>query len=93
MQCRLYFRNEEERQNTLNSGIDVSAVLGLVDLVKSDDVFFAATGITDGELLRGVRYSTQGATTDSIVMRSRTRTIRYIRAVHHRAKLAQWGED
>jgi fructose-1,6-bisphosphatase II len=89
MQCRLYFRNEEERQNTINAGIDVNQVLLIDDLVKSDDVVFAATGITDGELLRGVRYRTEGATTDSIVMRSSSRTIRYIRAVHHHAKIAQ----
>src|SRR5687768_11930901 len=93
MQCRLYFRSEEERKNTIEAGIDPNAVLTIDDLVKSDDVFFAATGITDGELLPGVRYRTQGATTDSIVMRSKTRTIRYIRASHHRSKLAQWGED
>jgi fructose-1,6-bisphosphatase II len=93
MQCRLYFRSEEERKNTMEAGIDPDAVLTIDDLVKSDDVFFAATGITDGELMPGVRYRTQGATTDSIVMRSKTRTIRYIRASHHRSKLAEWGED
>lgn len=93
MQCRLYFRNDEERQSTINAGIDVNTALTIDDLVKSDDVFFAATGITDGELLKGVRYRTEGATTDSIVMRSQTRTIRYIRAVHHQEKLGQWGEN
>jgi fructose-1,6-bisphosphatase II len=93
MQCRLYFRSEEERKNTIEASIDPYAVLTIDDLVKSDDVFFAATGITDGELLTGVRYRTQGATTESIVMRSKTRTIRYIRASHHRSKLTQGGED
>lgn len=93
MQCRLYFRNDEERRNTIASGVDVDAVLKMDDLVKSDDVFFAATGITDGELLRGVRYRSDGATTDSIVMRSLSGTIRHITATHHNSKLAGLGES
>lgn len=93
MQCKLYFRNDEERRNTIASGVDVDAVLMIDDLVKSDDVFFAATGITDGELLRGVRYRSDGATTDSIVMRSLSGTIRHIAATHHHSKLAGLGES
>lgn len=89
MQCKLFFRNEEERQSVLDSGIDTSAVLTIDDLVKSDDVFFAATGITDGELLRGVRYSEKAIETDSVVMRAQSGTIRYIRAVHNREKLSR----
>jgi fructose-1,6-bisphosphatase II len=93
MQCKLYFRSDEERRNTIALGIDVDAVLMIDDLVKSDDVFFAATGITDGELLRGVRYRSDGATTDSIVMRSFSGTIRHIAATHHHSKLAGLGES
>jgi fructose-1,6-bisphosphatase II len=93
MQCKLYFRNDEERRNTIAAGVDVDAVLTIDDLVKSDDVFFAATGITDGELLRGVRYRSDGATTDSIVMRSLSGTIRHIAATHHHSKLAGLGES
>jgi fructose-1,6-bisphosphatase II len=93
MQCRLYFRNDEERRNTEASGVDIHAVLTINDLVKSEDVFFAATGITDGELLRGVRYRTNGATTDSIVMRSRSGTIRHMRTTHHQTKLARISES
>ena len=93
MQCKLYFRNDDERRTTEASGVNVDAVLTINDLVKSDDVFFAATGITDGELLRGVRYNRLGATTESIVMRSRSGTIRHIRATHHHEKLARIGEN
>lgn len=89
MQCRLYYRSDEERQSVIDSGINPNEVLTIDDLVKSDDVFFAATGITDGELLRGVRYTDANIETDSMVMRARTGTIRYIRAVHNREKLSR----
>jgi fructose-1,6-bisphosphatase II len=89
MQCRLYFRNDEERQSLIDSGLDVNEVLTIDDLVTSDDVFFAATGITDGELLRGTRYSDTSIETDSMVMRAKTGTIRYIRAIHDREKLSR----
>jgi fructose-1,6-bisphosphatase II len=89
MQCKLYFRSPEEKQQVKESGIDPDTVLTIDDLVKSDDVFFAATGITDGELLRGVRYSDSVVETDSVVMRAKTGTIRYIRAVHNREKLSR----
>jgi fructose-1,6-bisphosphatase II len=89
MQCRLYFRNDDERRNAIAADVDPDAVLTINDLVKSDDVFFAATGITDGELLRGVRYHADSATTESVVMRSRSGTIRYIRGIHHGTKLSQ----
>jgi fructose-1,6-bisphosphatase II len=87
MQCKLWPRNDEERTVVAEKGIDVSKVFGLGDLVASDNVFFAATGITDGELLRGVHYSGGGATTESLVMRSRTGTVRRISATHVLAKL------
>jgi fructose-1,6-bisphosphatase II len=73
----------------VESGIDPNQVLSIDDLVTSDDVFFAATGITDGELLRGVRYGEDTVETESVVMRAKTGTIRYIRAVHNREKLSR----
>ena len=88
MQCRLYFRNDNERQAAERAGVDPETVYTINDLVTSDDVFFAATGITDGELLRGVRYKTGTATTESVVMRAKTGTIRYMRTVHHGDKLS-----
>lgn len=87
MQCKLWPRNDHEWSVVREQGIDVEKVLGLNDLVASDNVFFAATGITDGELLRGVHYTGAGATTQSVVMRSRTGTIRMIDATHGLAKL------
>lgn len=88
MQCKLYFRNEEERHSAEAAGVDPEGVLTINDLVSSDDVFFAATGITDGELLHGVRYGISQATTESLVMRAKSGTIRYMRAIHHGEKLA-----
>jgi fructose-1,6-bisphosphatase II len=87
MQCKLWPRNDEERKLVQERGIDVGKVFGLDDLVASDNVFFAATGITDGELLRGVNYTGAHATTDSLVMRSRTGTVRRVNATHSLAKL------
>lgn len=89
MQCTLYFRSEDERRSVVDAGIDPDAVLTIDDLVKSDDVFFAATGITNGELLRGVNYGDNSIETESVVMRAKTGTIRYIRAFHNREKLAR----
>jgi fructose-1,6-bisphosphatase II len=65
-------------------------VLTTDDLVAGDNAFFSATGITDGELLRGVRFSGPGATTQSLLMRSSTGTVRFVSATHRRAKLAQF---
>ncbi len=87
MQCKLWPRNDHEWAVVREQGIDVQKVLTLHDLVASDNVFFAATGITDGELLRGVHYTGAGATTQSVVMRSRTGTVRTIDATHGLAKL------
>lgn len=91
MQCKLYFRNDEERRTTQESGIDIEAVFKIDDLVRSDDVFFSATGITNGEILRGVRIGEHMAYTHSVVMRSRTGTIRHMQATHRRDKLAELG--
>lgn len=84
---RLWPRNDDERQAAVNAGYDLSAVLTTDDLVQGDNCFFAATGITDGELLRGVRYDRNGATTQSLVMRSRSGTVRRIDARHRLDKL------
>jgi fructose-1,6-bisphosphatase II len=87
MQCRLWPRNDDERRYAAESGIDLEKIYGIDDLVKGDDVFFAATGITDGELLDGVHYFTDGATTHSIVMRAVTGTVRNIKSTHRMSKL------
>ena len=90
MQARLWPRNDEERETVRIKGIDTSRVLGLNDLVASENCFFAATGITDGELLRGVHYlGAGGASTESLVMRSRTGTVRRIQATHQVDKMAR----
>ena len=81
---RLHPRNDDERKAAIAAGYDLSQILTTNDLVRGDDVFFAATGVTDGELLRGVRYDAYGARSQSLVMRSRSGTIRYI-DTHHRA--------
>jgi len=87
IQGKLWPRNDEERTAALDAGYDLDKTLLLDDLVSGDDVFFAATGITDGELLRGVRYWGEGAGTQSLVMRSKSGTIRIIEAQHHWTKL------
>jgi len=91
MQCRLWPRNEDEWSAVRAHGIDVARVLTADDLVHGDDVFFAATGITDGELLKGVHYFGDGATTQSVVMRSRFGTIRRVDTIHRPSKLDAYG--
>jgi fructose-1,6-bisphosphatase II len=89
---RLWPRNDEERSASIEAGYDLSRVLTTEDLVKGDDAFFSATGVTDGDVLQGVRYvSGHRATTESLVMRSRTRTVRRISATHDRAKMRALG--
>jgi fructose-1,6-bisphosphatase II len=89
---RLWPRDEQERSAALAAGYDLARVLTQDDLVSGDDVFFSATGITDGDVLQGVRYpSAGGATTESLVMRTRSGTIRRIRATHDRSKLRAVG--
>jgi fructose-1,6-bisphosphatase II len=87
MQGRLWPRTDDERKLALDAGYDLSAVLTIDDLVRGDNCFFAATGITDGELLRGVHYDRRGASTQSLVMRSKSGTVRRIDAVHRLDKL------
>ena len=89
IQCRLYPRNEEEKQKAIASGFDVNKILTIDDLVNDDDVFLALTGITSGELVRGVRYTRRGADTESLMMRSRSGTIRRIEASHNFDKLTR----
>ena len=84
---RLWPRNDEERQAAVDAGYDLDRVLGTDDLVAGDNCFFAATGITDGNLLKGVHYDRDGATTQSLVMRSRSGTVRLVDARHRTAKL------
>jgi fructose-1,6-bisphosphatase II len=85
---RLWPRNDEERSEAENAGYDLSSVLTCDDLVAGEDVFFSATGVTDGDVLQGVRYQGgRGATTESLVMRSRSGTVRRISARHDRSKL------
>ena len=89
IQGQLWPRDDDERQKALDAGhdLDPDFVLSTDDLVKGDDAFFVATGITDGELMRGVRYRAGGITTDSLVMRARSGTIRSITSEHQLAKL------
>lgn len=87
IQCRLWPRDEQERERALAAGLDLDKVMTCDDLVRSDDVFLAATGITTGDFLRGVRYFPRGATTHSLVMRSASGTVRYIESTHHYEKL------
>ena len=87
IQGRLWPRSEAERDAAVAAGYDLDRVLTTDDLVGGDNVFFAATGVTDGELLSGVRYRRGNAITQSMVMRSRTGTVRFIEALHRRAKL------
>ena len=84
-------RNEQERQAALELGYDLDEVLTTDLLVKGDDCFFAATGVTDGELLQGVRYVHGAATTQSLVMRSRSGTVRMIDARHRIDKLSSFA--
>jgi fructose-1,6-bisphosphatase II len=87
---RLWPRDDDERRAALDAGYDLDKVLDTGDLVRGDDVFFAGTGVTDGDLLQGVRYLGDGhATTDSLVMRSRSGTVREVRARHDRPKLRE----
>ena len=91
MQGKLWPRNGSERKAATDAGYDLDRVLHTDDLVRSDDVFFAATGITDGELLRGVRFTAEGAISDSLVMRSKSGTVRRIEATHNIVKLSEFA--
>ncbi|MER7489948.1 class II fructose-bisphosphatase [Streptomyces sp. NPDC126497] len=91
IQGKLWPKDDEERQRAVDAGHDLNRVLTTEDLVTGDNVFFVATGITDGELLRGVRYRSETATTDSIVMRSKSGTVRRIDSEHRLSKLRAYS--
>ncbi|HWM72822.1 MAG TPA: class II fructose-bisphosphatase [Nocardioides sp.] len=91
IQGRLWPTDDEERQRAIDAGHDLDAVLTTDELVTGDDCFFVATGITDGELMRGVRYRSGGASTHSLVMRSRSGTIRNILSEHRLQKLRAYS--
>ncbi|WP_433008440.1 class II fructose-bisphosphatase [Kribbella sp. CA-294648] len=91
IQGRLWPKDDDERQKAIDAGHDLDRVLSTDDLVSGDDCFFVATGITDGELLRGVRYRSSIARTHSLVMRSRSGTIRSIESEHQLAKLRAYS--
>jgi fructose-1,6-bisphosphatase II len=91
VQGKLWPRDDDERQQLVYAGLDPDRVLTTDDLVSGEDVFVAATGVTTGALLRGVRYTPDGAVTDSIVMRSRSGTVRRIEATHDLDKLERFS--
>jgi fructose-1,6-bisphosphatase II len=91
MYGRLWPRDDQERQAALDAGYDLDQVLAIDDLVRGDNVFFAATGVTDGELVRGVRFDGRGATTQSLSMRSKSGTVRVIDARHQFSKLSRYS--
>jgi fructose-1,6-bisphosphatase II len=90
LQGRLWPRDDTERQAAMAAGYDLERVLSTDDLVQGDNCFFAATGITDGDLVRGVHYDSHGASTQSLVMRSRSGTVRRIDARHRLDKLVMY---
>ena len=91
IQGRLWPTDDDERQKAIDAGLDLDAVLCTNDLVRGDNSFFVATGITDGELLRGVRYRAGSAMTHSLVMRSKSGTIRKIESTHLLSKLRNYS--
>ncbi|GGP93197.1 fructose-1,6-bisphosphatase [Streptomyces griseomycini] len=91
IQGKLWPKDDEERQRAVDAEHDLDRVLTTDDLVSGENVFFVATGITDGELLRGVRYRSETATTDSIVMRSKSGTVRRIDSEHRLSKLRAYS--
>ena len=91
IQAKLWPTNEQEKLKAMEAGHDVNRVLTTSDLVTGNNNFFCATGITDGELMEGVRYTPNGPTTHSIVMRSKSGTIREIKSEHRIAKLSRYS--
>lgn len=91
IQARLWPRDDAERRKAMDAGHDLDAVLTTNDLVNSDNVFFVATGVTEGDLLRGVRYFGGGCFTHSLVMRSRSGTVRYVESQHSLTKLRTYS--
>lgn len=92
IQGRLHPRNEDEANKARDMGYDLDRILTTEDMVNSEDVFFAVTGITDGELVEGVKYFGTGATTHSLVMRAKSGTVREIRAEHRWEKLMTFSQ-
>jgi fructose-1,6-bisphosphatase II len=92
MQCKLWPRDESERQYALDEGLDLDQVLTTTDLVNSDNTFFAATGVTTGELLDGIRFQGDRVLTHSLVMRSKTLTSRYIEGIHSMDRIRELSE-
>lgn len=93
LQCRLWPRHDDDRKLAYDRGLDLTQVLSLDDMVNSDDVYFAASGITSGDFLTGVEYRAGGAVSESLVMRSRSGTIRRIQTEHHWSKLRALAGD
>ena len=91
MQCKLWPRDDSEREYAIENGLDLHQVLTTRDLVDSDNTFFAATGVTSGELLRGVEFIGHSARTHSLIMRSRTGTVRFVDAMHRIDELRAHG--
>ncbi|SDN10114.1 class II fructose-bisphosphatase [Allokutzneria albata] len=91
IQGRLWPKDDEERQRAIDAGHDLDRVLTTDDLVRGDNIFFCATGVTDGDLLRGVHYRSGGCTTQSIVMRSKSGTVRLIDGYHRLTKLREYS--
>ena len=89
--ARLAPRSASEREAAADAGLDLRAVLSTDDPVRSEDAFFAVTGITDGEVVRGVRYGAGTAVTDSIVMRAKSGTVRQVTATHRLDRLAEYS--
>ena len=93
IQCKLWPRDESERQFALDEGLDLDQVLTNRDLVNSDNTFFAATGVTSGDLLEGVEFRGNTVRTHSLVMRSKTATVRFVDAVHRLDQLNKLGAE
>jgi len=91
IQARLWPRNDEERAAAIAQGYDLGRILLTDDLVQGDNCFFAATGVTDGELLQGVRFTPGRVHTQSLVMRSRSGTVRLIDAQHRLDKISEFS--
>ena len=91
IQCKLWPRNDGEREQAERLGLALDTVLTIDDLVKGDDVFFSLTGVTNGELVNGVRYFQRGARTETLAMRSRSGTVRRIESEHHFDKLMRYS--
>jgi fructose-1,6-bisphosphatase II len=91
MQCKLLPQSDAESEAMNAAGYDLDQILSQDDLIRGDNCFFAATGITDGQLLRGVRFDSRGARTQSLVMRSRSGTVRFIDAIHRVEKLQEFS--